>query len=291
MGIRREGGDGRPLFYHRDWRFLEIDVEAYDLLRVFSSLSEARDVADAPGDAELRAKASTGYASMTPEEKASFEQIQVREVAKSNVPDARRLVGWGRIVGDRSVRVFSAARDGKPQTDYDRTFDRVRVGLRSIGQEDYVGVLMHWDRDMPRGDGPFESADDHLVLDVVVRSSLLEGLAAELAGRTTPPALRLHLMALLYQDEVEEALARPEHDQTYAMLEGGSARVYVSNLTVGISSRRAEAVREEESEWVEAPAPVATVAPDGGDIGRRIRGLAIAVWGLAAAVVIAAVLR
>ncbi|WP_062233671.1 hypothetical protein [Aureimonas sp. N4] len=288
IAIRYDTPDGHTFHYYREWHGLTLRIDDYRLTRSLASTERDFGAGHQEGDDEILKAAYADYAGMSADDRQRLEDIQRREIVLARNPDVRRLEGWGEIVNKRTVQVFEAGRDGKPQGDYDRRFRRIHVNVRSFGGDDQVGSMFLWSGD--RQD-PVSDENEYLSVDIAVRAEVLEALERTIRETGAAPVLTMHLDALLYQTEVERSLAEPWHPQDYAMLRESYAGVSMSHLIWDVAERKASPEEEADVEVPrDARASPAPAAPQT-DVARRIRGLATAVWGLAAAVVVAAILR
>ncbi|WP_158871491.1 hypothetical protein [Antarcticirhabdus aurantiaca] len=293
IAIEYDTVNGRPLRYHRHWRNLDLRIEAYTLQRSLGSMQRSHASEEQAGDDALLSAAYSDYESMSLDDKKRLQDIQTREIVPSKQREAWHLVGWATIANKRDIRVFSAGRKGKPQGDYDQFFRRVKVGIKATGDADEIGSLF-----LSRPDELSRMRDDetedHVYLHLPVRAEVLEKLSETIAATGAAPELRLYVDALLYQTEVDEALSEPWQRQWYAMLEDDYPAATLAHLYFEHAKREkpAEPVPEDDEPGVDVPAVVAAIGASAGEtaVARRVRGLTVAVWGLAAAVVVAAIL-
>ncbi|MEC5383616.1 hypothetical protein VSX64_22910 [Aurantimonas sp. C2-6-R+9] len=287
--------------YFRRWQMLTVTLDDYDMVRSFGSLR--RDIGSgeplSKADEELIKSAYEDYGAFSLDERKRLDMIQLQGVSPSEMKSARRLTGTGRIEEKRSIRAFSAEMpDGRPQSDYDRSFDRIDIGLRATNNQDHIGSLFVWTTDMPSwGRVPRDRNEDYLTADIAVREDLLENLFSEIAECDPRPPLTINLEALLYQDEVEASLSELWHPQQFAMLHDKFAHVLLSHVGFAVPNQaHAPEITTCGREANDAlnghvPPPTSPLSDPPNPLGKYLQRITIAIWVLAATVFIVTILR
>ncbi|WP_114217163.1 hypothetical protein [Ochrobactrum sp. 3-3] len=128
----------------------------------------------------------------------------------------------------------------------------------------------------------------------------LKTMADEVAAQPMRPTLILNAQGLLFRDEVEAALSEIWHPREYVMIYDHSTPAVLNSISLKLHMAPRPAPPDEEETAIMAPlvdSPgTQSVAPPKSNmvastVDKQLRGLKHAVWILAAAIVLAALIR
>jgi len=311
-------GEKSKLHYFRSWRRLDFTLENYTVTRHVLGQNTNAEIDDPVFDEAAEKVGEQGYDSLSDEEKRAFADHQLSYVQTYEEGGNLRLIGWAQIE-KASITAFSVKEKGKignPDKDvlvglkdndyenYEKTFRRAKIQLTSH-PEDLPGALLLWTTDLQQyGSDHGDPDEDFLLAELYMEKSKLVQVVEELSGMSEKPALTIHSQALLFQNEVDESLSEPWHRQEYAFIHDTAEPMIVDRLTYRLieTDRRLRDTDEHDVIGYGEPAvddeltkpPVQpdqkTFEPVGGDIAGQMRGVKRAIWILAAAIILAAMI-
>lgn len=295
---------GRYLHYFRHWESFTLTLHDYRLTRVFASHTAHGLIDDPRFDAAADKLSNDGWETLSDDEKKAFEDAQLRKVTPVATPDGFVLEGWGELEGGTSrERITALAVEGAPgwgskneDGEYNKTFSRIRVSIVTAPEE-VPGSMWVWDDEMQRSSriaDRIPADEDVLYAHFYMLPEKLKAIADEIALLPTRPSLLLDAQGLMFRDEVESALSEIWHPCDYVIIHGRATPVILNRLNFETVARvRAEVTVDDD--WTVADEPEAPDAPSSmsepKSIGNDLRALKHAVWLLAAAIVLAAIIH
>lgn len=305
ISYETEGVD-RPLHYFRHWEHFTLTFEDFHFRRAFSSQEIDMELEDREFERVATKMSEQGFAALDKEEQDKFRWHQLSYIKPVKEAESIALSGWARFeggIGDERITSFTVANDPLARRrdkdlEYERTFHRVKVDVVSRS-EDAHGSMFIQDQDMRTyGTDPDEPDEDFLYAQFHMALPKLKLLANEVAKLPRKPVMVLRAQGLLFRDEVDFALSEVWHPRDYAMIYGHMTPVILKSLTFRLLDNPPAAADEDLTElqaaaassWT-APAKKTTPASKAGAVAKQVKGLKHALWLLAAAVVLAALVN
>ena len=249
-----------PLCYFKKWRYLNLHVKDYEFVRSYQSLTtdwgdelgeiideerEGQALEPAGEDDEekekgrkrrefrhLAKRAREDFDVLSEKEQSDLRWAHLNYVRPAEQRRKLALVGWGEIERNRSIEVFSVGTKEKAdEIKYRKTFHRVRFSIHE-GASDTVGRLMHWTEELRRYDDD-DPGEDYLVAEIHVKEGTLTELEQEIRQRGGNVPLEVYVEAHLFQYEVDESLAEPDHYQSYNMIFDTPSSIILTSIVVG----------------------------------------------------------
>jgi hypothetical protein len=299
---RRSAGEtGRQLYYFRHWERFTLTFEDYSFTRWFASHTIDEPSDDPEFDRAAEKLAKEGWAALNKEEQRIFEAQQLACIGVKH-PEGLNLEGWAKLeggLGREEITSFSVEDDPSWRRDkdaeYEKTFTRLRVAILSAAEEHH-GSMWVWGESMREISTDEDMPDDEDVLYLQFYMSLpkLKALAEEVAIQPAKPVLLLHAQGLLFRDEVDAALSEPWHPRKYVMIYDYHVPVVLNSLRFRFSPSGQPAPEKGTeipfSLTAGAPKAEAKLSPRSNAIEAQVRGLKRAIWILAIAIVLAALI-
>jgi len=297
---------GRYLHFFRHWHSFTLKMDDYRFTRWIASHNTNAKNDDPAFDAAAKKLSEQGWEALTKEEQETFAQNQIKDIGAQTPQDGVVLEGWGRLEGSLGeVRITAFAVDNDPNwrsrdfdDDYEKSFRKVRVTIASADKE-HPGSLWIWGQSMRefRGDD-MPGDEDVLCAQFYMLPEKLKALAQEVAAQPVKPTLTLHAQGLTFQDEVEASLSEPWHPHEYVLIYDHHHQAILNSIRFDMQLGMApvpSTPEEDEDEIrppeVRSPPTVPAAVPFPMDVSKHLKGIKIALWILAAAIVLAAVIR
>lgn len=277
-----EGGD-RPMHYFRHWEHFTLTFEDFHFVRTFSSLKSDMDLEDREFETVANEMSEQGFAALDKDEQDRFRWHHLSYVKPVEQPESIALHGWARFeggIGRESVTAFTVADDPAWRRNkgeaYERNFKRVKVAVLSH-KEDQHGLMFIQGPEMRNISTDADDPDeDFLYAQFHMALPKLKLLANEVSKLPRKPVLLMQAQGLLFRDEVEAALSEPWHPREYVMIYDHSTPVILNSLSFRMLNSPTPTTHEESSD---------------GAVAKQVKGLKHALWMLATAVILAALVN
>jgi hypothetical protein len=301
ISYESEGVKGR-LHYFRHWQRLVFTLEHYTITRQVSSQdAEVRIYDDLEFNRAAEKLGRGAFDALSEAEQDAFRFHQLKYVQKAAEPEFTLIEGWAHIDEENRIRAFSVknGRQDAAREDYDRKFRDAKISIRSHN-EDHVGSLFLYTADLRKyGSHDDDPDEDFLIVNFHVEASRLLRIVEDLASTPVKPPLKIYAQALLFQDEVEASLSEPWHPHEYCFIHDESAPAILNWLRyplirkVAEPGEAADAVTDIDLD----ASPVRKLlgsetkrSRSAGDVAKQLRGIKRALWILAGAILLAALI-
>lgn len=307
--IRRgePGKSGRYLHYFRRWQHFTVKMDDYRFIRWVASHNTYENPKDSAFDAVAKKLSEQGWEALNKEEREVFSQHQMKEIGADALPEGISLEGWGRLeggIGRESITAFAVDNDpnwrpSEYDEDYEKTFRNIRISVLSAPEE-HFGSMSVWDKSMleiSRADDMM-GKDDALYVCFYMLPEKLKAFAHDVVTQQIRPTLTLNAQSLLFRDEVDSALSELWHPREYIMIYGHNHPAILNSIrfdlqTGAIRPPLADQIIDEGIaalvEHSARPAATGMAIPEA--FTKDLHGLKRALWLLAAAIVLAALIR
>lgn len=308
--IRRgePGESGRYLHYFRHWEHFTLKMDDYRFVRWVASHNTNQHSEDPAFDSAAKKLSEQGWEALDKEERGVFAEHQMKQIGADTLQDGVSLEGWGRLeggIGREEITVFAINNDPcwRPRDfdeDYEKTFRKLRVSVLSA-QEEHPGSMWVWGksmREISRDDDMMDN-EDALYVEFYMLPDKLKTLARDVAAQPARPTLTLNAQGLLFRDEVDSALSELWHPREYVVIYDHHHRAILNSIRFDLQMGTAQPPLPDEviDDVGLAPVvdrPVQHTTPRRGNpepVTTGLRGLKHAIWLLAAAIVLAALIR
>ncbi|TIO30412.1 hypothetical protein [Mesorhizobium sp.] len=298
---------GRYLHYFRHWHSFTMKMDDYRFIRWVASHNTNNRNDDPAFDTAAKKLSEQGWEALSREEQEAFAEHQVKYIGAETPQDGVILEGWGRLeggLGEVTITAFAVDNDphwrsSKFDDDYEKTFRKVRVTVLSAAEE-HPGALWVWGESMREyKDDDMMGDEDVLCAQFYMLPEKLKALAREVAAQPARPTLTLHAQGLTFQDEVEASLSEPWHPHEYVIIYDHHHQAILNSIRFEIQAQSTPASPPpgtDDDAAVTSPqvrfAPTApAAAPVSDAVAKNLRGVKYALWILAAAIMLAAVIR
>jgi hypothetical protein len=299
--IRRgePGESGRYLRYFRHWEHFTLIMDHYRFVRWTASHNTNQYPKDPAFEAAAEKLSEQGWDALDKEEREVFAEHHMKQIGADTLQEGVNLEGWGRLeggIGRETITAFAVDDDpnSRPQNfdeDYVKTFSKLRVSVLSAEKE-YPGSMWVWDKsmlDMSRDDDLIGD-EDALYVQFYMLPDKLKAFARDVAIQPVRPTLTLNAQGLLFRDEVEAAFSEPWHSRELVMIYDHMHQAILNSIRFDLQTGAAQpALQDETTDHPVQPATPALVIPE--PILKGLHGLKRAIWLLAAAIVLAAIIR
>jgi hypothetical protein len=298
---------GRYLHYFRHWHSFTMKMDDYRFARWFASHNTNNRNADPAFEAAAKKLSEQGWEALNKEEQESFAKHQEKEIGAETLQDGVTLEGWGRLgggLGEVSITAFAVDNDphwrsSEFDDDYERTFQKVRVTVLSAVEE-HPGSLWIWGESMRAySEDDMSGEEEVLCAQFYMLPEKLKTLAGEVAAQPVKPTLTLHAQGLTFQDEVEASLSEPWHPHEYVMIYDHRHRAILNSICFEMQTGSTPTMPPPDTDGEDdlrppdgrlTPAsPATSRIPE--SVANNLRGIKLALWVLAAAIVLAAIFR
>lgn len=295
---------GRYLHYFRHWESFTLMLRDYRFTRWFASHSTNGRDEDPIFLAAAEKLSKEGWEALTKEEQEAFEQSQMRQILPEAMQDGIRFEGWGELEGGNGQEeIASVSVDNDPRwrssrhdENYQKTFRRLRVSIGSAPEEHH-GSMWVWGESMREfvRDDSMPTDQDVLFVQFYMLPEKLKALAREVTAQTVKPVLLLHAQGLMFRDEVAAALSENWHPREYVIIYDHHTPAILDSLSFDMMASTPPQVADDEDDslTVSTVDPVRTPdvsKPAVAQYAGQVKGLKYAIWGLAAAVILSALI-
>lgn len=299
---------GRYLHYYRHWERFTLKMDDYQFIRWVASHNANNHTDDSGFEAVAKKLSEQGWSALTQEEQQTFSEREIKAIGVDKLQEGVSFEGWARLEGGpgrETITSFAVENDPYRRSrdsddSYEKTFTKVRVGILSA-EDEHPGSMWVWGESMRRlgrGDDGM-GGEDALYVQFYMLPEKLKSLARDVAAQPGKPTLTLHAQGLLFRDEVDAALSEPWHSRDYVMIYDHHHRVILNSIRFEIQTGAAtspsppgtdegDTIRPPEARHTPA-APLAALIPDA--VAKNLRGIKFAIWVLAAAIVVAVIIR
>lgn len=297
---------GGYLHYFRHWQHFTLKMDHYRFVRWAASHTTNLFSEDPAFEAAADKLAEQGWDVLDDEERKVFSEYQMKKIEAAPLQDGVSLEGWGRLeggIGREEITAFAVHNDPnwRPRDfdeDYEKTFSKLRVSVLSAQQE-HPGHMWVWRRQRDIGEDDMMGDEDALCVEFYMLPDKLKALAREIAAQPIRPTLTLSAEGLLFRDEVEEALSEPWHQREYVVICDHHHRAILNSIRFDLHIGAAEPLLPDEGGEDDGLTPeidrsVKHTHPNSvvlETVTKGLRGLKHAIWILAAAIVLAALIR
>lgn len=298
---------GHYLHYFRHWQHLDLKMDDYRFIRWVASHNTNQHPEDPAFDTVATKLSELGWEALDKDECEVFANHQMKEIGVDPLQEGFSLEGWGRLeggIGRQEITAFAVANDPnwRPSDldeEYEKTFRKLRVSVLSA-QEEYPGSMWVWGKSMREisRDDDMMDEEDALYVQFYMLPDKLKALAQDVAAQPVRPTLTLNAQGLLFRDEVEAALSELWHPREYILIYDHAHRAILNSIRFDLQTGmvQAELPKDETNDDDIAPmiersvqqSPLVQVAPQA--VMESLRGVKHAIWILAAATVLAALI-
>lgn len=308
--IRRgdPGKSGRHLYYFRHWEHFTLKMDDYRFVRWVASHNTNQHSKDPAFDAAAKKLSEQGWEALDKEEREVFAEHQMKQIGADTLQNGVSLEGWGRLeggIGREEITAFAINNDPRSRPrdfdeDYEKTFRKLRVSVLSA-EEEHSGsmwVLGESMREISRDEDMMDN-EDALYVQFYMLPDKLKTLAREVAAQPARPTLTLEAEGLLFRDEVDSALSELWHPREHIVIYNHVHPAILNSIRFDLQTGTVQPPLLDDVIDDVGLAPVisrpvqhatpAVVIPE--HVKKSLRGLKHAIWLLAAAIVLAALIR
>ncbi|MHA6642736.1 hypothetical protein ACX3P1_08630 [Mesorhizobium sp. A623] len=281
-------------------------TDDYRFVRWLASHNTHRRIDDPEFDKAAQKLSEKGWEALSKDEQKLFDAAQMANIGAEAQPDGINLECWARLeggIGDIKITSFAVDNDpnwGSSDFDetYEKTFTKLKVTILSSAEE-HPGFLWVWSKSLRENSRDDDMPDeDVLYAQFYMLPEKLKALARDIAAQPTKPTLTLHAEGLMFRDEVDESLSEPWHPREYVIIYDHHVPAVLNSIRFNIPSSPAIVTPSETCGDIDASTPsgfspqsVPTSEPRSEPIDKHLKGLKYALWILAAAVILAALIR
>lgn len=301
-GERQESG--RYLHYHRHWQGFTLTLREYKFRRWFAGQSTRptfREPDDPLFNEAKQQLALHGWEGLTSEQQRSFEDHQLSYITAEENLDGVGLYGWGELkggIGEETITAVRPANDphwnrDKQEVGLQKTFSRLRVSIVSAPQL-HRGSMWVSGEDMRQFNSDDEPDEDFVSVQFYMLPTQIKSLADEISALPNKPELVVHAQSLMFRDEVAAFLSEPWHPYEFVILYDHATPAILNSIGFPFcQSKPAEARGQADGEKTshsinEMPR---AAAPSTTANNKQLKGIRLALWGIALAVLLAALIR
>lgn len=277
--------------YFQHWQHLSITVDDYDIVYGMNFADTELSRGDYDGD---------DWVPPTKEGFAKYNEIKKQEIGPAKDKSRLLIEGIGSLGRDRvHVLNIEGSNPGSYKQDkldgYSKTFTEVMVSILSVESEiEPYGQASIW---LFQDDlGRLRSGEDNLYVSVYLPLQRMQELVDKIRLSKERPTLNIWVRALLYESDVDASFREIKDPRRYYLpADPGRGMAALGSISFSYDKAKVDlatdAPAEGEEPTVEQPPPAAVASTASPQTLSILRQIKVALWVIAAAIVLHAVLR